>query len=294
MNRPVKTATALRRVSARPGFSLIELLIVIGIIALLATISLGVGAGMINAGKKRATEGVLQAMDQTLEAYIDAKGEIPPALVAIRYDDLPAGVRGRVGNDNPGYYPAFDGTTGDGDLQINSVGYYLYAAQDVSGVQEILAGIDPKFLKRYTPSEIAQGGGGGPSGAVAMAEQPLLLTAFDAWGNPIRFVHPKFDGIIEKTRRNQDSDGESIRIDREQNGFFVNPPTGGREMIIFDVRRNKMTADELKDDPDLVADSDGGLCPSGRPYFYSAGPDGDPSTTEDNIYTTVPTYIPPF
>ena len=31
-----------------------------------------------------------------------------------------------------------------------------------------------------------------------------------------------------------------------------------------------------------TADSDGGVCPGGQPYFYSAGPDGDPSTVEDN------------
>jgi prepilin-type N-terminal cleavage/methylation domain-containing protein len=294
MNHPLSTRNLSNRLSQHNrGFTLIELLIVIAIVSLLAAIGIGVGAGMINSGKKTATVGVIQALDQTLDAYIDVKGDLPPALVAVRHNDLPTGLRAQVGNDNPGFYPAFDGTEGNGELLINSVGYYLYAVQDVAGVQEILAGINPKLIKQYTTSGFGQSEGGISVGSSA-SEQPLLLTVFDAWGNPIRFVHPKFDGIVEKNRRTQDTDGEPIRIDREQNGFFVNPPSGGREMIIFNVRRNKMTADERNEDPDLVADSDGGLCPSARPYFYSSGPDGDPSTTDDNIYTTIPTYIAPF
>jgi hypothetical protein len=40
--------------------------------------------------------------------------------------------------------------------------------------------------------------------------------------------------------------------------------------------------------------ADEGLCPGNRPYFYSAGPDGDPGTRGDNIYleTARPTYPP--
>lgn len=296
MNRPGDHTQPVRPL--HPGFTLIELMIVIGVIALLTVITLSVGTSMINTGKKHATKGVLEALDQTLEAYIDAKGEMPPALVEIRNDDLPRSIATLVGNDNPAFYPAVDGTTDRGQIQINSVGLYLYAAQNVPAVQDILAGINPKLIKQYAPTGAAGGGGGGFGNASSMAEQPTLLTVFDAWGNPIRFVHPKFDGIIEKNRRAEGSDGEQFNISRHQNGFFekglLDLLEGNRSFIIQNVRRNKMTPAERTEDPDLVADSDGGKCPGPRPYFYSAGPDGDPSTTEDNVYTTVPTFIDPF
>ena len=37
-------------------------------------------------------------------------------------------------------------------------------------------------------------------------------------------------------------------------------------------------------DFDLVPDSDGGITSGNRPYFYSAGPDGNPATLDDNVY----------
>lgn len=280
------------------AFTLIELLVVIGIIGLLAAISLGVGARMVTTGKTRATEGVLQALDQTLSTYIDSKGEIPPALVAVRNEDLPRSIGSLVGNGNPGYYPALDGTTDDGEMLVNSIGYFLYAAQDVPSVQSVLAGIDPKFVRQYTPSQQAGGSSGGVGPGVSLAEQPQLLTVFDAWGNPIRFVHPKFDGIIEKTRRVEGDDGQAINISAHQNGYFdqgfLQTLQTNRSFIVSNVRRNKMTPAERREDPDLVADSDGGTCPGPRPYFYSCGPDGDPSTTDDNVYTTIPTFLEPF
>lgn len=286
------------RSPTRRAFTLIELLVVIGIIGLLAAISLGVGARMVTTGKKRATEGVLQALDQTLSVYIDSTGEIPPALVPVRNEDLPRSIANLVGNGNAGYYPAFDGTTDSGEMLVNSVGYFLYSAQDVPSVQEVIAGIDPKFIRQYTPSRQAGGSGGGVGPGASLAEQPQMLTVFDAWGNPIRFVHPKFDGIIEKARRVEGDDGQGINIAAHQNGYFdqgfLQSLRVNRAFIVSNVRRNKMTAEERAENPDLVADSDGGTCPGPRPYFYSAGPDGDPSTTDDNIYTTIPTFIDPF
>ncbi|MBL4591094.1 MAG: type II secretion system protein [Phycisphaerales bacterium] len=287
MNRPRNN-----RLNARNGFTLIELAIVIGILGLLVAITIGVGSSMINSGKEQATKGILESLDQTLSAYIDAKGENPPALVAVYLDDLPGSIKSRVDLSNFAYYPAFDGTTDGGKVYVNSVGLYLYTAQEVSAVQEIVQGINPKFIKQFAPAR-AQSGGGGIGGGASIAEQPLLQTVFDAWGNPIRFVHPKFDGIIERTRRSLDDDGNQVRLDQPSNGFFVNPPTGS-SFIIKQVRRNKMTKQELADDPRLVADSDGGLCPGARPYFYSAGPDGNPATTEDNVYTTIPTFVKPL
>jgi len=61
---------------------------------------------------------------------------------------------------------------------------------------------------------------------------------------------------------------------------------------MYQIRRNRLIKVD-RDTPDLVPDSDGGLTSGNRPYFYSAGPDGDPSTLEDNVYSNAPTHADP-
>ena len=91
------------------GFTLIELTMVVSIIALLAAITIGIGASMADSGRKRATEGVLQALDQALDDYINTTGGVPPALVRITSENLNDEVESIVGANNDAYYPAIDG-----------------------------------------------------------------------------------------------------------------------------------------------------------------------------------------
>lgn len=278
------------RAAAR-AFTLVELLVVIGIIAILITITLGVAGAVVDGGRKRATEGALRALDQTLDLYIDAKGEIPPALV-----EVPVGGGPLTGQSL--FFPLFDGLgKGNGSefSLINSVGLYLVAARDVTGIQDIIAGLDQKFVQ--TVRSIGQPDQGQAQSTQAQIE---LLSVLDGWGNPIRMVHPRFDGVVKGS-----GDLGTVNLllwGDNSDGYFAPtelPPPANRYLAFRQVRRvapdretwRSYSAEDIAENfVGGVGDADGGICPSPRPYFYSCGPDGDPATIEDNVYTTTPRF----
>jgi len=299
MNRPGQPDS---NSSTRPSaFTLIEILVVIAIIAVLVGITTAIGSSVINSGKKKATRAVIQSLDQALGAYIDQTGDIPPALVEVPFASLPSGVQTDMPTSNgvklSAFYPAIDGRANldRTDLRlVNSIGLFIQSASVVPAVQERITEINSKFVKNYSPDE---------------AIQPLLLTVFDAWGNPIRYVHPKFDGIIERVRRRLGDAGDPVNIINPNKPFFVRGalPADTRRVRMWFVRRNRLIKADFGgsapsqggvnqqqiSDFDLLPDSDGGLTIGNKPYFYSAGPDGDPSTIDDNIYTTTPQLADP-
>jgi len=297
MTHPSHTA---RIPGARAAFTLVEILVVIAIIAVLVAITTLVGSAVVDTGKKRATQGVLQTLDSALAAYIDSKGDNPPALVPIPYASLPTALQGDYSIDESAYYPAIDGRgreSTSGDLkEVNSVALFIESSKVVPSTQEIINSINPKYLRVYTADEEIQ---------------PQLLTAFDAWGNPIRYVHPKFDGIIEGERRSLGDAGRPVNIINPNKPFFVAgalPMNPGRSVRMNFVRRNRLIDADFGDgglnsggglnlgglaDFELLPDSDGGLTTGNRPYFYSAGPDGNPATLEDNIYLAPPQHADP-
>ena len=288
------------------AFSLIEMLVVVSIIGLLFAIAMSIGSAMADSGKKQATLGTLQLLDQTLADYIDVTGSIPPAIVQIDHTKLNQEVTDIIGSDTDAYYPIFDGridipilgSDPEAHVMVNSIGLYLQSISKATDMDGLVSHLNNKLIRPYDlPDDL----------------QPELLTVFDAWGNPIRFVHPKFDGIIENNRRTLGDPGDFVAIfNPDENngpGYFT------REFLPVDItdipfittetqtiaRRNKITivdqefvqANSPSDYP-LETDSDGGTCPNQRPYFYSAGPDGDPATTQDNIYTIRPTFLDPL
>ncbi|MAO24003.1 MAG: hypothetical protein CMJ35_15460 [Phycisphaerae bacterium] len=295
-----------RRHMYHRAFTLLEILVVIAIIALLVAITTMVGTAVVDTGKKKATLGVLQSLDAALAAYMDEKGEKPPALVEISYSQLPSGFPD-VSPDESLFFPAIDGrgreSTSDDLFEVNSVALFIESAKIVPATQDIVNSINPKYLQNYSPNE---------------DYFPFLLTAFDAWGNPIRYVHPKFDGIIERVRRGEGDAGEPVNIINPNKPFFVRgalPPNPGRAVRMNFVRRNRLIDADFGDggldswgggssngsagnpsslsELDLLPDSDGGLTAGDRPYFYSAGPDGNPATLEDNIYISPPQHQDP-
>ena len=300
MNHPSKINTeAFALTHSRRAFTLLELLVVIAIIALLVAITTMVGTAVINTGKKSATTGLIQSLDEALAAYIDVKGDIPSPLVEVPYAKLPSSIQTNLSNNESAFYPAVDGRGRENladDLNtVNSVALFIESASTVSEVQEIISSMNPKFVMNFSADEEVQ---------------PFLLTVFDAWGNPIRYVHPKFDGIIERVRRTLGDAGEPVNVVNPRKPFFVEgalPANRVQRVRMKFVRRNRLIPldfggdgptqgganQQQLSDFDLLPDSDGGLTIGNRPYFYSAGPDGDPSTTEDNIYTTTPQFADP-
>jgi len=289
------------------AFTLIEILMVVSIIALLAAITIGVGASMADAGRKRATEGVLQVLDQSLADFIAQSGSIPPSIVAVTLEENFGGkVRGEIV-----YYPAVDGvidvvipnddpSAPERHYPINSIGLYLISISQSLDVKSVLSSVDGSMIRHFTIDD--------PDTAVVEGLQPGMLTVFDAWGNPIRYVHPKFDGIIEdssSSRRVLGMAGDPLDILDTAIGYFTAEALPvDLSFVPFDgiaIRRNKILQIDQEEarqngglDYPVETDSDGGKCPSQRPYFYSAGPDGDPSTVEDNVYTTMPEFVRPF
>ena len=301
MNRP---DTRMKKRNLSPlstrhtGFTLIELLVVVAIVGVLVAITTMVGSAVINTGKKQATLGVIQTLDEALAAYIDQIGDNPPALVEIPLAKLPQSIQGATGNESA-FYPAVDGRAREGtsgDLtEVNSVSLFIESASSVAQVQTTLTGINSKFIKNYSADETIQ---------------PFLLTVFDAWDNPIRYVHPKFDGIIERERRALASAGEPVNIVNPNKPYFVAgalPLNATQRVRMKFIRRNRLvradygdqapppggTIPQGLDEFDFLPDSDGGLTSGNRPYFYSAGPDGNPSTIEDNIYSNTPQFVDP-
>jgi len=278
------------------AFSLVELFVVIALIALLAAIGVGVSTAMSDAGRIRATQLVIETLDQTLDSYVTTRGTIPPELVAIELrEDFGSFMLG-----DTVYLPAIDGrlinTSGtEPNHLINSIGVYLVSIERFVDVEGVLSHVDARFVRNY---DLADDG------------QPSMRTVFDAWGNPIRYVHPRFDGILEEpgTSRALGEPGAPFDdILTELLPGSLLPGDTARILIghadspFPEVRRSRILQidrDEARTNPGLAfpieTDADGGVCAGQRPYFYSAGPDGDPSTIEDNIYTRVPEFVDPF
>ncbi len=275
----------------RQAFTLLELLIVIGIIAALVAVTTLVGSAVLDTGKKHATQGVLQTLDEALAAYIDQKGANPPALVEIPASRMVTPLPGMSDSDSA-FFPAIDGrgreNTSDELYPVNSVALFIESVRVVPETQTLMNSINPRYIKNYSPSE---------------EYFPQLLTVFDAWGNPIRYVHPKFDGIVEKDQRPLGEAGDPVNIVNPRKPFFVAgalPENATTVVRMKFVRRNRLIDEDFGDDGlsggglnqqsladfELVPDSDGGITTGNRPYFYSAGPDGNPATLEDNVYLT--------
>lgn len=291
------------------AFTLVELMVVIGIIVILVTIVLGVGNAVVEGGRKRATEGVLRALDQTMEIYISERGVIPPAVVAVPPGRL---VGGGMLEGLTMYYPLIDGVVqvdpGSPSLAFDSVGMYMIEAEQIPEIQSMVAGLDPKFVRRgqYPPEGQRVSGGGGGQPAPSSTQTVVELTSIlDAWGNPIRIVHPRFDSIIVGNGQ-FGSIGIRPHPGNLDGDFYLtaNELHGGthRNLPFRRIRRLAPTREEWRNFDQAtissnfangVGDSDGGACPSPRPYFYSAGPDGDPSTIEDNVYTVRPRFPEP-
>jgi prepilin-type N-terminal cleavage/methylation domain-containing protein len=235
-------ATTLR---VRRGFTLIEILVVIGIIAVLAAIVLVAGGRVLASGKKNATQDVLRMLDTALEAYISSKDGLPAATVNTAVDAAGSTVR---------LVPVADITT------VNSVGLFVLQASDVPAAKTQIDGIPQKFLKSA------------PLGTYAAAANRQLVTPVDAWGRNIRFVMPGFDGVISE------AGNPALGVSLDSPRF---PQRKTSEQWAFPTLLRTNVAGSTN--------SDGGVCIGKRPYFYSAGEDGDPSTIEDNVYTTIPT-----
>jgi prepilin-type N-terminal cleavage/methylation domain-containing protein len=269
----------------RPGFTLIELLVVIGIIGALVALTLSIGGAVIGSGKARQTADTIKVLDNLLtERRASTDAPVP------WYVKAPA-----VGNGAGWIVPLVDGVwqpdTFNGAAQTKSqipaLAWFLKDLTEytpVSTAEALLDTIDGKFKKLNVDQTGAN--------VVTIDRFPgKRIDVVDAWGNPIRMVHPKFSGVIPSPQAAVGNNGGAM----QGLANYVIAPSGGGVFIEQNFRRNYVSdADRQtrKDagQPVMKGDSDGGSCNGDTPYFYSAGPDGDPSTRADNVYTIRPKF----
>jgi len=294
----------MRRIRA---FTLIELLVVIAIIGILVTIVTTVGANAIRGGKARQTQDTIRVVDTAVTTYLNDLGKVPPAFIAA----FAPSISPQFDGADFAAYPmadAVDLTSGSemNKTRINSIGLFMRALDDV-GLGDTLASVDPQVLTRWDgDGDLVDDSGTAPSGA---GQQPELRTLLDGWGKPLRFVHPAWDGLITEednlgnprpvnswgtalmpinTAATGDGTGYWLEANRSPAGYDSSNAT---DFPIQMLRRNFLTdkdRDIWSDPAPAIGDSDGGYTIGNVPYIYSAGPDGDPSTLDDNAYTTEP------
>lgn len=229
------------------GFTLVELLVVIAIIGILVTLGLAVASRVASGGKQRATENLLKTLDQALSEYINAKEGKAPA-----YFKDERGVE----------FPMIDARAQSGTAVEPSLALFLAEATRVASVQAIITGLDPQFVESV---DLVTANGLTPS---LIRNALRTVTVKDAWGRPIRFVHPAFHGGYGPSSRAAGRAPRTFQVAGVDTVFVrVAEPAGG-----------------------AAGDADEGLCVNNRPYFYSAGADGNPGTRDDNVYTTRPTF----
>ncbi len=271
-------AKSLSKPTSR-AFTLVEILVVLAIISILITISVVVAARVTQGGRVTATQDILRVLDTALTSYM-----------ADREAKVPAVYRDDAGE----YFPLWDGRK-DVNNEVDrdaypaepSLALFLHIASEVPAVDQTLKGIDSRFIKQLPDIRVFT-----PPGQPLRKNIGGTLTAvkgytiLDAWGRPIRFVHPAWDG-----GGGQYWDGNSL-VARDPVAYDVNANGNAGEANELLRRSYRPFNPNTSTAANPVGDADEGICINGRPYFYSAGNDGDPGTRQDNVYSVRPTFPP--
>lgn len=258
-----------RLMSATPrrrAFTLIELLIVIGIIGILVAIAAVLGKKVVGGSNASAAADILRVLDAVLTEFESATNAPTPASlewpdaskVPFRYPIIDARVDGTNNYDRVK------------DPPVNSIVRFTALVSTATSAQSVLKQINSKYV-RQVPVHVN-------------AKDPVGLEVTDPWGNLVRAVHPSFDGGYGDF-----GVGGSVMPRQEKFRTVIEKTPSGTGPVNY--RRSFRPYRELPEPPATYSgDADEGMCANKRMYFYSAGIDGDPGTRADNVYMVRPAF----
>jgi prepilin-type N-terminal cleavage/methylation domain-containing protein len=238
---------------ASRAFTLIELIVVITIIAILMSIAL-LGAHHIRQNSQNnVTRDLIKTLDTAYSGMVQEKGANVPAV----YRD-----------DQNNELAVIDATVKDTSAIEPSLGLFILASGSDSAITTAILRADSKYVANSQINSNQH-----PSWTSA-AKVPLLK---DAWGNPIRFVHPRYAGGYgnyfdnASTPAVQNRDPKTVTLERANN------PQPIQFVRSYRPENQMVSADE-------------GLCNGNVGYFYSDGADANAGTRDDNVYSSVPKF----
>lgn len=191
---------AARTSESQRGFTLIEMLIVIIIVAVLVALIAGVGVAVFRGREEALTRNVLMSMDRALQEYIDANSNSLPPFSIDAFDRVPGeGHRINGGLDSMGnrpYFVAFP--TGGQRYPVRpDASVFIKQARGTGEADAIVAGLGERFLRLTISS---------PTGDAV--ERDATPSVVDAWASD---DWPDAD------------DGEHFPIELQQVIYYIHP-----------------------------------------------------------------------
>lgn len=205
------------------AFTIVELLVVIGIIAILVTIVFGVAAGVRNSANRQLTETALAGLESMLEEYIGDTGRIPA---------IPKRFLHYRQNDFEDFYRfPREPLTGPDEERIFGVAAFLRQARGIGSVDTILGGLPERLVVRRGAIEAYIG----PAGVAdfegtgfEQEDERRAPTILDGWGHEIYYLHP---AVRPNPTLNLSADfriGKRFGVSQSGRPFFMSVGPDGR------------------------------------------------------------------